>query len=78
MNLPCGEVIGDEITFGRGEILEAIVEGIPHVAEAVEDVPAEQLWRALEAAESNYWRTLRQSGFRNPNAKRGLPQSCDA
>jgi hypothetical protein len=43
--------------------LEAIVAGFPHVAGAVEDVPVEQLWRALEAAERSYWRTLRQSGF---------------
>jgi hypothetical protein len=47
----------------EAKILEAIVAGIPHVAEAVEDVPVEQLWQALEAAESSYLRTLRQSGF---------------
>src|SRR5271165_551495 len=44
--------------------LEAIVAGIPHVAGAVEDVPVEQLWRALEAAERSYWRDNR--GFQNP------------
>jgi hypothetical protein len=43
--------------------LATIVAGIPHVAKAMEDVPVEQLWRALEAAEVSYWRTLRQSGF---------------
>jgi len=37
--------------------LATIVAGIPHVAKAMEDVPVEQLWRALEAAEVSYWRT---------------------
>jgi len=45
------------------KILEAIVAGIPHVAEAMEDVPVEQWWQALEAAEISYLGTLRQSGF---------------
>jgi hypothetical protein len=36
----------------EAKILEAIVAGIPHVAEAVEDVPVEQLWQALEAADA--------------------------
>ena len=52
-----------KIRSDEAKILEAIVAGIPHVAEAVENVPTEQLWRALEAAESSYSRTLRQSGF---------------
>ena len=43
--------------------MEAIVAGIPRVAEAVENVPTEQLWRALEAAQSSYSRTLRELGF---------------
>jgi hypothetical protein len=47
----------------EAKILEAIVAGIPHVAEAVEGVPVEQLWQALEAAESSYLCALRQSGF---------------
>jgi hypothetical protein len=44
-------------------ILDKIVAGIPYVAQAIEDLPIEQLWSALEAAEGSYRRTLRQSGF---------------
>jgi hypothetical protein len=44
-------------------ILETIVAGIPRVAEAMENLPVEQLWSALEAAEGSYRRSLRQSGF---------------
>jgi len=54
----------------EAKILEAIVAGIPHVAEAMEDVPVEQLWQALEAAESSYLRTLRQSRFSETACKK--------
>jgi len=60
------------------KILEAIVAGIPHVAEAMEDVPVEQWWQALEAAESSYLRTLRQSGFSEIDCRSGRPQSSGA
>jgi hypothetical protein len=44
-------------------ILEKIVPGIPQVVKAIEDLPVEQIWSALEAVEGSYRRTLRQSGF---------------
>jgi Phasin protein len=44
-------------------ILEKILSGIPQVVKAIEDLPIEQLWSALEAAEGSYRLTLRQSGF---------------
>jgi hypothetical protein len=44
-------------------ILEKIVSGIPQVVKAIEDLPVDQLWSALEAAEGSYRRTLRQFGF---------------
>jgi hypothetical protein len=44
-------------------ILERIVAGIPRVASAMEDLPIEQLWSALKAAEDSYRRTLRQAGL---------------
>jgi hypothetical protein len=44
-------------------ILERIVSGIPQVVKAIEDLPVDQLWSALEAAEGSYGRTLRQFGF---------------
>ena len=43
-------------------ILEKIVSGIPRVVKAIEDLPVDQLWSALEA-EGSYRRTLRQFGF---------------
>jgi hypothetical protein len=44
-------------------ILEKIVSGIPQVVKAIEDLPVDQLWSALEVAEGSYRRTLRQFGF---------------
>ena len=43
--------------------MEKIVSGIPQVVKAIEDLPVDQLWSALEAAEGSYKRTLRQFGF---------------
>jgi hypothetical protein len=40
-----------------------IVAGIPRVAKAIENLPIEQLWPALEVVEGSYRRTLRESGF---------------
>jgi len=44
-------------------VLENIVLGIPRIAKAMEDLPIEELWPALEAVEGSYRATLRQSGF---------------
>jgi hypothetical protein len=44
-------------------VLEKIVSGMSQVVKAIEDLPVDQLWSALEAAEGSYGRTLRQFGF---------------
>jgi hypothetical protein len=44
-------------------VIERIVYGFPDVAKAIEDVPPEKWWVALEAAEASYMGTLQSSGF---------------
>jgi hypothetical protein len=44
-------------------VIERIVYGFPDVAKAIEDVPPEKWWVALEAAEASYIGTLQSSGF---------------
>ena len=44
-------------------IIEAIVAGLPHLAEAVSAIPAEYQAKALKAAESSYLKTFRQMGL---------------
>jgi len=49
--------------LGNANIFENIVAGIPRVANAMEDLPVEQLWSVLDAVEASYLRSLRQSDF---------------
>src|SRR6516225_3202077 len=49
--------------LGNANIFENIVAGIPRVANAMEDLPVEQLWSVLDAVGASYLRSLRQSGF---------------
>jgi hypothetical protein len=44
-------------------VIERIVYGFPDVAKAIEDVPPEKWWVALEAADASYIGTLQSSGF---------------
>ena len=45
------------------EILEAAVAGIPRVAQAIAETPAEQRAKALEAAERSYRQTVQDLGY---------------
>jgi len=45
------------------EILEAVVAGIPRVAEVVASIAEEDRGRALEAAARSYWETVRNLGY---------------
>jgi hypothetical protein len=45
------------------EILEAAVAGIPRVAQAIAETPAEHRSKALEAAERSYRQTLQELGY---------------
>ena len=45
------------------EILEAVVAGIPRVAEAVASIPEENRAKALDATESSYRQTARDLGY---------------
>ena len=54
----------------RETILEAAVAGIPRVAQAIAETPAEHQAKALEAAERSYRETLQDLGY-----EKGLVQS---
>ncbi len=45
------------------EVLEAAVAGIPRVAQAIAETPAEQRAKALEAAERSYQQTVQDLGY---------------
>jgi molybdopterin-biosynthesis enzyme MoeA-like protein len=45
------------------KILEAAVAGIPRVAQAIAETPAEHRAKALEAAERSYRQTVRDLGY---------------
>ena len=45
------------------EVLEAAVAGIPRVAQAIAETPAEQRAKALEAAERSYHQTVQDLGY---------------
>jgi hypothetical protein len=47
-------------------IIEAIVTGLPHLAEALSAIPAEYQARALEAAERSYLKAFRRLGLSEP------------
>jgi hypothetical protein len=43
--------------------LQAAIDGIARVAQAIDDIPEDQQKRALEAAESSYWKTVRELNY---------------
>jgi hypothetical protein len=49
--------------------IEAIVVGLPHLAEAVSAIPVEYQARALEAAERSYLTTFRRLGLSEPESQ---------
>ena len=59
------------MTLGREQrnIIEAIVAGLPHLAEAVSAIPAEYQAKALKAAESSYLKTFRRLGLSEPESQ---------
>lgn len=52
----------------REAILESAVAGIPKVARAIAEIPAERQGRAYEAAERSYLETLQDLGYDEPVA----------
>jgi hypothetical protein len=49
--------------------IEAIVAGLPHLAEAVSAIPPEYQARALEAAGGSYLKTFRRLGLSEPESQ---------
>jgi hypothetical protein len=49
--------------------IEAIVAGLPHLAESVSAIPVEYQARALEAAERSYLTTFRRLGLSEPESQ---------
>lgn len=49
--------------------IEAIVAGLPHLAEAVAAIPPEHQAAALKATEGSYLRTFRRLGLSEPESQ---------